>query len=1664
MAMNLNEVATLTLRGETNDFDKQLHDLDTKAKELRKTLKDIEKDGGKGGENWKQYKNELKDVQDQTDKLKKEVDLTTLTYGQLQNQVKSLNRELKSLKPGTEDFIAATKRLTEAKDRLADVDKEVKGISKESDALGEPSKWQKITGGVGLVSKAFQAFFALQIIGYIIDIGKAIFEITGKFERYEKVLTNALGSEKLAKESMAAIKQMAKDTVFTVDELTEGYVKLVNRGMRPSQKEMIAMTDLAASQGKKFDELVEAALDAQTGEFERLKEFGIRASKSGDQVTLSFKGMNQVVKNTPEAIQGALVAFGQMTGVAGQNAKMMQTLEGQSSNLQDNFDALKVELGERLRPVFVAVLQIMSGGITVIRGLVNVIATVISAITSYWSALYDFAIGSGGVMKNLGMAIKEFLSGNFDAASKYWDQTKQAGAKVIDQIKTNAKTAASNIVSIWTDKAASQKAEFAGKEQGKKYQGGLTDEQKKAIKEREQEAEKARKKAEADTKKHLEEVQKANAKALEDLAKLESEAHIASIKDEMQREFVKLGAKRDAQAEEIMRSLADEKLKDQQIAALDKKLQEDITRVAGEFAEKKRKKAEEEEKKRLDTEKAIVEQERQAENALLDWKELMAKGNATKLSQIHQERVDKNYKATLDKLDAEEAAEKAKSNREITDKDQLDRSITAIEGKYHNERQLAEAKHASEVEKINKELQEKKKAAWTNASSAFGALLKGDLSAFVDYADKIVQGEKSAWQKRLAENQEKYEAVGAMAKAAAQFLADLEQRKAEKAIAAAQKERDEKVRLLNDQIAAEKAAEDAAESEKQRVTQESNDKIQSIKSQTEQTISSLEQQYRQLSSSEEKKKLADQLQGYKENADGKSQAAKEAADDAIAAAKEESQQSIKAAQEAEKAAIKAATNEKDQKIDAAEATRDAEIAAINKRKDVDQETRKQLLKEAQDKFDKEKQLAEDEAKVKIDQAKDTAKTTIDLAKDTAKTKTELAQDQRDAELKAIEAIQNGDEKAAKEILARAKQDAKDKIALAKDEATKKIDEAEREKREKLKKVEQEKQTRIQNQKELNRAIEQENARAKQKEVEAKRQAWKAQQKADIASALITGALATIKALASGFWPVNLVFAALSAVMTGIQVAKIKSQPEPTFAHGGFIPNGPRHASVYGRGGIGLVDNETGRNVGEMEGGEAIISREQTRANLPLIQRMFANARTPGRRGKPVTDDRDALGHPAGFRDGGLFESGYWKKDMFLFGGIKRKPGTRFDDGGYVEDSGGGGGDSSSGGDGVSNANAEYEESKKQFQEQIKKLVEIREAVEKSGSDTQQRLSTADTNIRNAISQAQQAQTWAQWYQTMQLANALELLRTDTKTGLADVKTTTKTALDALNRNLTLAMLQQQNKQSMDTDRLVMALALGFTHLDEDLKASIQNAGNKTVSAINSAKLTNQLVISNLTMRMVDGFDALLNQSEADFDRLADRLEQSTERAADRTVAVVNKASLTNQLALSSLALKTTTSLDKLSNDTKRSLSSLERATVQSLDDSALRTEKALGRLSDDMLTELTQLDEDVVTALALLSDDVIQSLGILNRDTKNSLTILGNKTDAALAASALSTKRSVDSLSVEVRSLKGSINGVEWAVREGTNATRGVEGAIWATNQGGRLDALIGAMSTFGGK
>lgn len=243
--------------------------------------------------------------------------------------------------------------------------------AKLKDAEGNAVKLDNKMGGLeGTIKKVGMAVGAAFAIGKITEFGGKVISTLAEFEKYEAVLTNTLGSGSEAKKSMSDITEFASKTPFAVNELTGSYVKLANMGFKPTMDQMTKMGDLASSTGKGFDQLTEAVIDAQTGEFERLKEFGVKASKSGDNVTFMFKNQQTTVKNNSAAIQEYLLGLGEMNGVSGAMAAISQTTGGQISNLEDSVSALYLKIGEALKPAISGVIGALGGFVGMLQNAV----------------------------------------------------------------------------------------------------------------------------------------------------------------------------------------------------------------------------------------------------------------------------------------------------------------------------------------------------------------------------------------------------------------------------------------------------------------------------------------------------------------------------------------------------------------------------------------------------------------------------------------------------------------------------------------------------------------------------------------------------------------------------------------------------------------------------------------------------------------------------------------------------------------------------------------------------------------------------------------------------------------------------------------------------------------------------------------------------------------------------------------------------------------------------------------------------------------------------------------------------------------------------------------------------------------------------------------------
>ncbi|OMC81850.1 hypothetical protein BK128_21520 [Viridibacillus sp. FSL H7-0596] len=113
-------------------------------------------------------------------------------------------------------------------------------------------------------------------------------------ESYRATLNVVMGDQKKAAKTMAWATDFANKTPFETDSVVEATVRLQSYGLK-AQKVLPTIGDMAGVMGKDVMQAVEAVADAQTGELERMKEFGITKAMIEKKAGKMFK--NQTVIN-----------------------------------------------------------------------------------------------------------------------------------------------------------------------------------------------------------------------------------------------------------------------------------------------------------------------------------------------------------------------------------------------------------------------------------------------------------------------------------------------------------------------------------------------------------------------------------------------------------------------------------------------------------------------------------------------------------------------------------------------------------------------------------------------------------------------------------------------------------------------------------------------------------------------------------------------------------------------------------------------------------------------------------------------------------------------------------------------------------------------------------------------------------------------------------------------------------------------------------------------------------------------------------------------------------------------------------------------------------------------------------------------------------------------
>ncbi len=212
---------------------------------------------------------------------------------------------------------------------LGNVNNSLKKIERNSLTMGKAVK-----GALG----AFAIIGGARLIGGLVNTVRT-------FEDLRATLVTIEGDAQKAGEAFDLIRKFTAGTTFQLEEVSNAFITFRNAGLNPTQAMMTDIGNIAAGMGKRIDDVARAVFNATTGEFEMLKQLGIKVKTEGKNLTVNFRGTARTIKNDGKEIVAFLREIGEVEFAGAIDARA-KTLSGAFSNLQDQIAEVAVAIGE----------------------------------------------------------------------------------------------------------------------------------------------------------------------------------------------------------------------------------------------------------------------------------------------------------------------------------------------------------------------------------------------------------------------------------------------------------------------------------------------------------------------------------------------------------------------------------------------------------------------------------------------------------------------------------------------------------------------------------------------------------------------------------------------------------------------------------------------------------------------------------------------------------------------------------------------------------------------------------------------------------------------------------------------------------------------------------------------------------------------------------------------------------------------------------------------------------------------------------------------------------------------------------------------------------------------------------------------------------------------
>lgn len=272
--MQLQEEALFTLKMDGKPVINELGDMEKALSELKERQKEVER----GTKEWAEHKAEIKALEAQVKAVREEMGTSGMTVKQLETYYKQLNREIRDLTPGTEEYLAKAGKMQEVDGLLKEHKASVRAVNEENEK--SPGIWQRVKDSAA---------------GYL-----AAFSLTAGVERFVQFVSDGVKSALELTDKMGGI---AKATNMSTKEVG-GLVDQINKiDTRTSQQALLDIAQIGGQLGVANQDL----LGFVEGVDRAVVALGDEFTGGAEEVAASLGGLKTLFKETATLAPGEAI-------------------------------------------------------------------------------------------------------------------------------------------------------------------------------------------------------------------------------------------------------------------------------------------------------------------------------------------------------------------------------------------------------------------------------------------------------------------------------------------------------------------------------------------------------------------------------------------------------------------------------------------------------------------------------------------------------------------------------------------------------------------------------------------------------------------------------------------------------------------------------------------------------------------------------------------------------------------------------------------------------------------------------------------------------------------------------------------------------------------------------------------------------------------------------------------------------------------------------------------------------------------------------------------------------------------------------------------------------------------------------------------------------------